>query len=201
LGSCATAERLTFCRAIAVPSGGVWKITVPQVAGTGEQRDTVSVASDNSAPVWTSATLSGGGASPSPTQCDMPVPASGRPGDKITISGSNLGGTGAVVLFNGIFATVSYGDDHSITVDVPPGASTGPVLVNGVPCGTFTYTSTAIADGKSQLRVTKMFNLTKTSPGTPVLATIFVSFPFVSFRCPSTTLRKIDSAPPRSLTR
>ena len=56
---------------------------------------------------------------------------SGEPGDTVTISGENFGtkrrGTG--VTFNGVKATPTSWTDSSITVTVPTGATTGPVIV------------------------------------------------------------------------
>ena len=61
---------------------------------------------------------------------------SGLVGDSITIAGTSFGGTqgASSISFNGLAATPSVWTDTSITVPVPTGASTGPVLVtvNGV---------------------------------------------------------------------
>ena len=63
------------------------------------------------------------------------APASGAIGTRVTITGSGLldGGNKAVVTFNGTPATILSQSATSIQVDVPAGATTGPVsvFVNG----------------------------------------------------------------------
>jgi hypothetical protein len=56
---------------------------------------------------------------------------SGEPGDSVTISGKNFGTNrrGAEVTFNGVKATPTSWTNSSITVTVPTGATTGPVIV------------------------------------------------------------------------
>jgi len=57
-------------------------------------------------------------------------PTSGPVGKKVTISGSGFGNTmNIVVFFNGIPATVLSWSDTKITVEVPVGATTGPIRV------------------------------------------------------------------------
>jgi len=59
-------------------------------------------------------------------------PDSGAPGSVVTIVGSGFGagaGSGSVT-FNGAIATPEKWSGTSITVAVPAGASTGPVLVS-----------------------------------------------------------------------
>jgi len=56
---------------------------------------------------------------------------SGEPGDSVTISGKNFGTNrrNAEVTFNGVKATPTSWTNSSITVTVPTGATTGPVIV------------------------------------------------------------------------
>ncbi len=70
------------------------------------------------------------------------TPNSGQEGTVVTIAGLHFGATtGAVTFFNGIAGTPTNWTDTSITVPVPTGATTGPVVVtntsnvssNGVP--------------------------------------------------------------------
>lgn len=56
-------------------------------------------------------------------------PASGPIGTHVSLGGSNFGGT-AVVNFNGVIGTILSNTGSTIIVVVPPGASTGPVLVS-----------------------------------------------------------------------
>ena len=77
-------------------------------------------------------------------------PLSGPVGTPVTITGTALldGGSNATVTFNGTPATVLSDTSTSITVDVPNGATTGPihVRVNDIPlndAGTFTVTPLA----------------------------------------------------------
>ncbi len=56
-------------------------------------------------------------------------PWSGVIGSSVEIEGMRLGGTGATVKFNGTPATVNFGDDLSIDVTVPNGATSGPISV------------------------------------------------------------------------
>jgi len=59
-------------------------------------------------------------------------PDSGTPGNLVTIEGSGFGATvgSSTVTFNGVPATLKHWSDTSITVLVPAGASTGPVMVS-----------------------------------------------------------------------
>ncbi|HEU4506846.1 MAG TPA: carboxypeptidase regulatory-like domain-containing protein [Pyrinomonadaceae bacterium] len=74
-------------------------------------------------------------------------PTTGSTGTSVTINGSNFGSTQALstVSFNGILATPTSWSNTSIVVPVPPGASTGPVVVtvNGIPSNGVTFTTTA----------------------------------------------------------
>ncbi len=78
-------------------------------------------------------------------------PLSGPIGTLVTITGTSLldGGNKATVTFNGIPAAVLSDTSTSIMVDVPSGATTGPidVRVNGIPLssGTFTVTSSQLS--------------------------------------------------------
>jgi hypothetical protein len=69
-------------------------------------------------------------------------PASGAPGKKVTIKGTNL--SGASVSFTaGVGATVISDSATRITVDVPSGATSGPITVTtagGSATGPFTVT-------------------------------------------------------------
>ena len=58
-------------------------------------------------------------------------PTSGLAGTAVTISGANFGSTQgtSTVTFNGVTATPTNWTDTSITVPVPAGAATGPVVV------------------------------------------------------------------------
>lgn len=68
-------------------------------------------------------------------------PNSGSVGTPVTISGSDFGAIQSFVLFNGIAAIASSWSDSSIVVSVPPGATTGNIVVranstltsNGIP--------------------------------------------------------------------
>lgn len=57
------------------------------------------------------------------------VPWSGAIGSHVEIDGMRLGGKSATVKFNGTAGTVNFGDDLSIDVTVPPGATSGPISV------------------------------------------------------------------------
>src|SRR5204863_273006 len=56
-------------------------------------------------------------------------PASGPVGTAITIAGTNFGATPGMIVFNGTPATPTSWSDTSITVPVPTGATSGPVVV------------------------------------------------------------------------
>ena len=74
-------------------------------------------------------------------------PATGSTGTSVTINGSNFGSTQALstVSFNGVVATPASWSNTSIVVPVPPGATTGPVVVtvNEVPSNSVTFTTTS----------------------------------------------------------
>jgi hypothetical protein len=80
---------------------------------------------------------------------DAPVitgcfPLSARAGDTVTITGNNFGGLRrqAGVSFNGTPATIVSFTDVSITVTVPPGATSGPLVVSdweGTPSNSFYF--------------------------------------------------------------
>ena len=78
-------------------------------------------------------------------------PLSGPVGTPVTITGTALldGGGKATVTFNGTPATILSDTSTTITVDVPTGATTGPVdvRVNGIPlsAGTFTVISSQLS--------------------------------------------------------
>lgn len=57
------------------------------------------------------------------------TPSSGKAGDHVTISGTNLSGTSTVVKFNGVQGTVNSGNSTSIDVTVPQGATSGKITV------------------------------------------------------------------------
>lgn len=56
-------------------------------------------------------------------------PQAGAIGSHVELDGMRLGGKGATVKFNGTLSTVNFGDDMSIDVTVPVGATTGPISV------------------------------------------------------------------------
>jgi hypothetical protein len=65
-----------------------------------------------------------------PTPTFTFTPTSGGPGTRVTITGENLGGTNAIVTFNGVQATVEPGaTDTTLHVIVPAGATDGPITV------------------------------------------------------------------------
>jgi hypothetical protein len=55
-------------------------------------------------------------------------PTSGAVGTSVTVSGNDFGTTAGTVTFNGVTASPTWGN-NTITVPVPAGATTGPVLV------------------------------------------------------------------------
>lgn len=57
------------------------------------------------------------------------VPWSAAIGAHVEIDGMRLGGKSATVKFNGTAGTVNFGDDLSIDVTVPQGATSGPISV------------------------------------------------------------------------
>ena len=69
-------------------------------------------------------------------------PAAGPIGSTIVIAGSNFGSAQGIVTFNGVSAAPSSWSDTSITVPVPVGAITGPILVtvNGAASNSFSFT-------------------------------------------------------------
>ena len=69
-------------------------------------------------------------------------PTAGAVGSSVTISGTAFGIATGSVSFNGTAATVSSWSDTSIAVQVPTGATTGPVAVTagGVPSNGVTFT-------------------------------------------------------------
>lgn len=74
-------------------------------------------------------------------------PATGSTGTSVTINGSNFGSTQVLstVSFNGVPATPTSWSSTSIVVPVPPGATTGPVVVtiNEIPSNGVTFTTTS----------------------------------------------------------
>ncbi len=84
---------------------------------------------------------------PAPVLVSLSV-SSGAVGSSVTLTGTSFGGKGnGTVTFNGVLATVTSWTQTAITVTVPVGATTGPVVVhqnNFVSTGlTFTVTSGA----------------------------------------------------------
>jgi hypothetical protein len=74
---------------------------------------------------------SGGSSSDCPIVVTSFTPASGRVGDTVTITGSELGGADAKVGFSGAEATVLTGStDTTLIVLVPIGAQTAPLTVD-----------------------------------------------------------------------
>ncbi len=111
-------------------------------------------------------------------------PTSGSLGTSVTISGANFGTTQgtSTVTFNGVTATPTNWADTSITVPVPAGAATGPVVVtargsasNGVTftvptTGTIAGTVTRTSDGAAlngALVVALQAGVVKASATTP----------------------------------
>src|SRR6185503_15273091 len=74
-------------------------------------------------------------------------PATGSIGTPVTVNGSNFGTMQnlSTVTFNGVVATPTSWSNSSIGVPVPPGASTGPVVVtvNGIASNSVTFTTTS----------------------------------------------------------
>src|SRR5262249_8653361 len=68
---------------------------------------------------------------PSPPIITGLSPSFGLPGTLVTISGANFGATqdASTVTFNGTVATPSAWSESSVSVQVPDGAMTGPVVV------------------------------------------------------------------------
>ncbi len=64
-----------------------------------------------------------------PPSVDSFSPIQGAPGTPVTIQGSNLGGQFAVVRFHGTMADPPTGDDTTLMVTVPNGATTGRITV------------------------------------------------------------------------
>jgi subtilase family serine protease len=97
------------------------KVTAYSPSGTGSVGLTVTGPSGTSLPV----TFEYG-----PTITGV-VPASGPPGTKVTIKGTDL--AGATVSFSdGVGASIITDSTKKITVDVPSGATTGPITVTTV---------------------------------------------------------------------
>lgn len=76
----------------------------------------------------------GGGAMSSGSFTVIPTiasfsPTSGAPGDTVTITGSNFGAQDIVYFWNGIRAQVTARTSTSLTVRVPNGISTGPIVI------------------------------------------------------------------------
>jgi hypothetical protein len=122
----ATAGAITFNGLAATPSS--WtdtSIVVPVPAGatSGPVLVTVNGAASNGAVFTVN--------SPAVPVISSLAPSLGPEGTAVTITGTNFGTspTGASVTFNGINAVVNNWTDTSIAVVVPPGATTGNVVV------------------------------------------------------------------------
>jgi uncharacterized repeat protein (TIGR01451 family) len=74
-------------------------------------------------------------------------PGTGTAGNTVTITGSNLAFT-TNVAFNGLTATYTINSISNISATVPPGATTGPILVAGLG-GNFTTSSNFNVQGSS----------------------------------------------------
>ncbi|WP_143741216.1 DUF4082 domain-containing protein [Pontibacter ramchanderi] len=74
-------------------------------------------------------------------------PTSGKVGDQVVISGSNLTGASAVA-FNGVLALIRENSASSITVDVPAGATTGKISVS-TPGGTVSSEASFTVTGET----------------------------------------------------
>jgi hypothetical protein len=92
---------------------------------------TDSSGATNTATTTTTAIPGGGGELGAPTIFSF-TPQGGPIGTVVTIQGQNFSATPSndTVQFNGIAATVTAATEHSLTVTVPPGATTGPILVS-----------------------------------------------------------------------
>jgi uncharacterized repeat protein (TIGR01451 family) len=174
LGTCGTAGQVVLCREGTLAPGQAWKVIVPlAAAGPGDDVDTVSVTSDTTTPVSTTATLHvRGPGAPLPTTCAAIAPGTGQAGDHVTIRGRLPAGAGAV-LFGDLFAAAAFRIPGRLDVTVPAGATSGPVLANGARCGTYTTVGSGDS-GPTELRVTKMFDFASVPVGTLVHATILV---------------------------
>ncbi len=72
--------------------------------------------------------------------CPVPVissmnPLMGTVGTTVSLGGIHLGDTSSAVCFNGTKTKIEVGDDYSMLVKVPQGATTGPLTVTTA-CGT-----------------------------------------------------------------
>lgn len=67
-------------------------------------------------------------------------PSTGSPGTVVTVNGTNLGGSGAVVLINAVVIGNVTGSSTSIQFTIPTNAPVGSdtITVNGETAGTFT---------------------------------------------------------------
>lgn len=102
-------------------------------------------------------------------------PASGSEGAQVQIAGENFGTSGNVT-FNGVPATVNSWSQGSITVTVPAGATTGPVVV-----ASNDYTSNAVAftvlTASNATITTLALSPSRSSSGNPVSAVATISEP------------------------
>ena len=94
---------------------------------------------------------------PPPTVTSV-TPSSAHVGDVVTIGGANLRNTqgASTVTFNGTTATPVYWSSGSIALLVPPGATTGPVVVTVLAVSnSSSFTVTAIAPGTISGTITR----------------------------------------------
>jgi hypothetical protein len=68
-------------------------------------------------------------------------PQMGPVGTTVTIIGTNLGGATGDVEINGVKVKNLSGDEMSIQFDIPPGATSGNITIDGFNVGRFTVTS------------------------------------------------------------
>jgi YD repeat-containing protein len=129
-------------------------IVVPVPAGASSGPVVVSVSGQNS---------NGSTFTVSP-KIDSVAPTSGLVGSGVTITGSNFGATqgSSTVTFNGTAATPTSWSNAIISVPVPAGSTTGPVVVTAAGQASNGVTFTVIANGAIA------GTITRTSTGTPI---------------------------------
>jgi hypothetical protein len=137
-GATQSTSTVTFNGTSGTPtSWSATSITVPVPAGATTGNVIVTVAGVASNGV--NFTVTG----PPPTITNL-NPTSGAAGASVTITGTNFGATQSTstVTFNGTFATPTSWSSTSITLPVPAGATTGPVVVtvSGVPSNGVSFT-------------------------------------------------------------
>jgi len=126
---------------VPVPTGATTGPVVVTVGGVASNGSTFTVTSSSSSPTITSLS-----------------PTSGPVGTSVTITGTNFGatqGSSTVIFYNNQAATVSSWSATSIVVTVPPGATTGNVVVavSGVGSNGVTFTVTTMTASKFPIKL------------------------------------------------